>query len=216
MAARRANIQIVLTSLRSTERDRGAVLVEAVLVFPILILLAFGAIEFASAIKDQVEVTSVTRAGARTASQLAPLQLPHEAPLEAISMTAAKAIQSAASGLPFGAIDYILVYRSNNVGYPGKANAKVLDCDATESTCDKLYWQPDTTKPGGGYFYYDAGTVWSASSINSCLGDSGAQSVGVYVKARHQMITRLFGSSVALQSRAVMQFEPQKPGRCKP
>lgn len=199
---------------RGNEHDRGAVAVEAVLVFPVLIMLAFGAIEWTMVLKDQMEVTSVARAGARTASQLAPLQGPYVAPAEPISLTTAKAIRSAASGLPFDAIDYILVYRANNVGYPGKANAKVLDCDATESTCDKLFWVPDETKPGGGSFVNDPGAVWDAAGINSCLGDADAQSVGVYIKARHAMITGIFGGPKPLESRAVMKFEPQKPGRC--
>lgn len=189
---------------------------EFVLVVPILALLAFGAIEWTLVLKDQMELTSVTRAGARTASQLAPAQLPYVAPPEPISITTAKAIQSAASALPFDAIDYILVYRANNLGFPGRTDATVLDCDATESTCDKLYWIPDTTQPGGGYFRLDPGTIWDARAINSCLGDAGAQSVGVYIKGRHAMVTQLFASPVSIQSRAVMKFEPQKPGRCKP
>ena len=199
---------------RGSEHDRGAVAVEALFVFPILILLAFGAIEWTMVLKDQIEVTSVARAGARTASQLAPLQNPYVAPAESISLTTTKAIRSAASGLPFDAIDYILVYRANNVGFPGKPNSTVLDCDATESTCDKLIWVPDDTKPGGGSFVRDPGAVWNAVGINSCLGESGAQSVGVYIKARHAMITGLFGGPKPLESRAVMKFEPQKPGRC--
>lgn len=195
--------------------DRGAAAVEAVIVFPILVLLAFGAIEWTMVVKDQTEVTSVARAGARTASQLAPLFNPYVAPAEPISITTGKAIRSAASGLPFDAIDYVLVYKANNVGYPGKPGAKVLDCDNTESTCDKLIWFPDSTKPGGGYFTIDPGGLWDATSINSCLGDAGAQSVGVYIKGRHDMITGLFGGAKALQSRTVMKFEPRKPGRCK-
>jgi hypothetical protein len=194
--------------------DRGAVAVEALLVAPILIMLAFGAIEWTMVLRDQMEVTSVARAGARTASQLAPLHNPYVAPVEPISASTAKAIRSAASGLPFDSIDYILVYRANDVGYPGKANARVLDCDASESTCDKLVWVPDETKAGGGSFVNDPGVVWDATSVNSCLGDTGAQSVGVYIKARRHMITGLFGSTQSLESRVVMKFEPQKPGRC--
>ena len=203
-----------LTPVRAGQRDRGALAIEAALIVPLLVLLVFGVIEWSLVLRDQVEITSVARAGARTTSQLAPLQNPYVPPAEPISITTAKAIQSAASGLPYDAIDYILVYRANDLGYPGRNGSTVLDCDATESTCDKLIWFPDASDPDGGRFVRDPGVLWNAALIDACLGEAGHQSVGVYIKARHEMITGIFPSPVALSARTVMKFEPQKPGRC--
>ena len=187
--------------------------IEAALIVPILILLVFGIVEWSLVLRDQVELTSVARSGARTASQLAPLHNPYQPAVASpgtISSATASAIQRAASGLPFDAIDYILVYRANDLGYPGKNGSTVLDCDATESTCDKLVWRPLLNA-----FVPDPPSqFWSATSINSCLGDTGAQSVGVYIKGRHDMITGIFPSPTVISARTVMKFEPTKPGRC--
>jgi len=55
---------------RSTFRDgeRGAALVEFVLIVPIFLLLVFGAIEFASAYNDSAVVADAARAGGRIGS----------------------------------------------------------------------------------------------------------------------------------------------------
>src|SRR5207247_2464811 len=50
--------------------DRGAALVEAAVVLPLVLLLVFAIIEFGFTFKDLLTVTSATRAGARTATAL--------------------------------------------------------------------------------------------------------------------------------------------------
>ena len=196
--------------------DDGALLVEAAFIFPLLILLAFGIIEWSMVYKDQVEVTSVARAGARTASSLAPLQNPYEAKVTApggFTKATALAVASAASGLPYDAINYIRVYRANSSGHPGPDSNTTSFACVNDSTCDQFNWVPT---PAPGAFVQTGSSPWNATAINSCTGDAGAQSVGVYVEARHRMLTGIFGSERILKSYTVMKFEPQRPGRCKP
>ncbi|MGB7982007.1 MAG: TadE family protein, partial [Candidatus Nanopelagicales bacterium] len=88
--------------------ERGTVAIEAALIFPLLILLVFGIIEWSLVLKDQMELTSVARAGARTGSSLSPAR-PFVAPTPAMTRQVVDSLVSAASSLPRDTIDYVLV-----------------------------------------------------------------------------------------------------------
>jgi hypothetical protein len=55
---------------------------------------------------------------------------------------------------------------------------------------------------------------WASTSIAACTG-GGSDSVGVYMKATHKFLLPLFGSTIALSDRAVMQFEPLSSDTCQ-
>jgi Flp pilus assembly protein TadG len=55
-------------AVRRTRRDRGAVAVEFALLFPILLLLIFGMIDFGRALNAQITLTQAARTGARLAA----------------------------------------------------------------------------------------------------------------------------------------------------
>src|SRR5689334_8245351 len=53
---------------RGSRRQRGAVMVEAVIAFPLLIVLMMGCLEFGMAWRDSTSVSTALRASARTAA----------------------------------------------------------------------------------------------------------------------------------------------------
>jgi Flp pilus assembly protein TadG len=55
-------------AVRRTRRDRGAVAVEFALLFPILLMLVFGMIDFGRALNAQITITQASRTGARLAA----------------------------------------------------------------------------------------------------------------------------------------------------
>jgi Flp pilus assembly protein TadG len=55
-------------AVRRTRRDRGAVAVEFALLFPVLLLLIFGLIDFGRALNAQITLTQAARTGAREAA----------------------------------------------------------------------------------------------------------------------------------------------------
>jgi hypothetical protein len=179
--------------------DRGAVAVEAALIFPVLVLLIFGTIEFTLLLRDYVTVNSAVRSGARVASA--------EPRVATFAQDTADAIERSATAMPKNQIDFIYIYLANNKGFPG-ANG-VTDFGACPGTrCVKYVWNDSL-----GRFNDDASGTWPASSINACPGE--AQSVGVYMQATHNAVVGLFGNSWKVSDRAVMQFEPMRPGSCK-
>jgi hypothetical protein len=204
-------------------REDGAVAVEAALVMPILALLVFGIIEFGFLLRDYAGVSALVRTGARIASTGAdhgpgvcdtspgaPTCTPASSP--ALAQEAADAIQRSGVVSNPDQIQYILVYKANDKGYPGANGSTTMpaDCSST-SNCVKFVWRSSINQ-----FKYNSGS-WNSTSISACFPGSVANPmdrVGIYLKASHPMITGLFGSSISLSDRAVMDFEPLATQSC--
>lgn len=208
---------------RRTRREDGAVAVEAALVIPILCLLVFGMIEFSFVMRDYATVASMSRSGTRIASTgadhgpatcetgaAAPPCSPTTSP--ALAQEAADAIQRSGAAGNSAIIDYILVYESNSKGFPGAEATVAMPTDCSGSVnCVKFLWRPALSQ-----FKYASGT-WDSKTISACFpGTSAApmDRVGVYVHATHPMLTGLFGTSISLEDRTVMDFEPLPTQSC--
>jgi hypothetical protein len=213
----------MMRALGRRRREDGAVAVEAALVMPILALLVFGIIEFGFLLRDYAGVSSLVRTGARIASTGAdhgpgvcdtspgaPVCTPASSP--ALAQEAADAIQRSGIASNPDQIQYILVYKANDKGYPGADGSTTMPADCTGvSNCVKFVWRPSVDK-----FKYNSG-AWNSTTISACFPGSTANPmdrVGIYLKATHPMITGLFGSSISLSDRAVMDFEPLATQSC--
>ena len=200
---------------RSRQGDRGAVMVEMALVLPLLLLLVFGIIDFSLAMKDKASVASSVRVGARIASTGADAGpgicpdppdphfpcSPTRTPL--LAQAAADAIATAGTAMPKDSIEEIWVYRYKDSFGSAPPVACVTDC--------VIYrWNA-----GADRFQYKAGT-WVSSTIDACLNDPSAMSVGVYMRAAHDFVSPFFGASVHLTDFAVMKFEPLPNLQCRP
>lgn len=203
-------------------RERGAVAVEAALVTPVLVVLVFGIIEFSFALRDYVAVSSAVRTGARIAStgadlgpgvcptDLASPCTPSSSPK--LAQEAADAIQRAGSAMPKDSIDYILVYKANDGGYPGTETAMPSSCNGI-SDCVRFTWRDAEDK-----FRYSGGS-WDSTTISACFpGTAGSplDRIGVDMHATHKFMTAIFGSSIGLSDHAVMDFEPLPSDSCGP
>jgi hypothetical protein len=213
----------MMCAFRRRRREDGAVAVEAALVMPILALLVFGIIEFGFLLRDYAGVSSLVRTGARVASTgadhgpgtcevgaTAPPCTSASSP--ALAQEAADAIQRSGSASNPDQIQYILVYKANDKGYPGANGSTTMptDCSAT-TNCVKFIWRPTLDS-----FKYSSGT-WTSSSISACFPGSATSPmdrVGIYLKATHPMLTGLFGTSISLSDRAIMDFEPLATESC--
>lgn len=197
--------------------------VEAALVMPILALMVFGIIEFGFLLKDYAGVSALVRTGARIASTGAadgpgtcdtspgaPTCTPTSSP--ALAQEAADAIQRSGVVSNPDQIQYILVYKANDKGYPGANGSTTMpaDCSAT-ANCVKFVWRASINQ-----FKFNSGS-WNSTSISACFPGSPTNPmdrVGIYLKASHPMITGLFGTSIPISDRAVMDFEPLATQSC--
>lgn len=207
---------------RRAGQERGAVAVEAALVTPLLVLLVFGIIEFSLLLRDHVAVSSAVRTGGRIASTgagsgagvcdtgpTAPPCTPESSP--ALAQAAADAIQRAGSAMPKDAIDYIYVYRANTGGYPGPiGNTAIPEGSCGYADCVKFVWVDAQNR-----FRFASGS-WDSRTINACINDPDAMTVGIYMRATHRFITGLFGDTMSVADRAVLKFEPLTTELCAP
>lgn len=195
---------------RRPASERGAVAVEAALVIPILMLLVFGIIEMSLLLRDSLAVTSSVRAGGRVASALAGAGpagtneggdctapcTPANAPM--LAQMAANAVQTSGSALPEDSVQELWVFRANPQGFPGAAGSTAWTCTVN---CVRFRWVPARDQ-----FRYLSGN-WASAGINACV-NSSPDSVGIYLRARHDFITGLFGAGLDISDSAVFTFEP--------
>ncbi len=187
--------------------------VEAALVIPLLVVLAFGMIELALLLRDNVAATTLAREGARTASA--------EPRVSTFVTDAVNAVQRSAATLPANTIEEIWVYRPNSVpASPSQSqlnNAKFPAGQTSFATCTvdcvKYGWfDPDGSGPTVGSVRLKPGSAvsdWDPTDINACLADPAAHSVGVYVRTNHPWVLGFFsGAGTKVEAWTVMKFEP--------
>jgi Flp pilus assembly protein TadG len=196
------------------------VAVEAAIVLPMVILLIFGMVEFSLLLRDYVSLTAATRAGTRLASAEAAAGGCNTAvygatcvstSVPAAAQDAANAMQRALSGVPSTSVNYVLVYKANDKGYPGATGSTVMPTSCSGvSNCVMFTWNVAAQQ-----YRYNSG-AWDSRTINACVNDVAQDSVGIYVKATHTWLTGLFGQTIGLSDRSVNKFEPLPSDSCKP
>jgi len=206
--------------------ESGAVAIEAAIVLPVLLLMIFGMIEFAFVMRDYAGVANSVRVGSRVAATGAaagpgtcetgpdvPVCTSTSSP--SLAQEAADAIQRGGSSMPGDNINYLLVYKANAAGFPGAEGITTMPTTcASTANCVKFVWRDALNA-----FRYSSGS-WSSVSISACFPGSptnpllGMHRVGIYLDATHPMMTGLFGASIHLQDRAVMNFEPLPTQSC--
>ncbi len=184
-----------MRSIMPRRRERGAIAVEAgLLIAFVLAPLLLGMVELALFLRDHVAATSLSRSGARVASQ--------EPRRDTFTQDAADALERSASAIPRDAIDFIWIYLDPGTGSP----------PATCNTDCVVYRWVDGSP---GRFAYQSGS-WSASSVNACQGDPTAHSVGVLVQATHTWFFGFLGADSDVRANTVMRFEPLYPDHTVP
>jgi hypothetical protein len=177
------------------------VAVEAALIFPLLVVLVFGMIEFSLLMRDHVATTSVVRAGARTASA--------SGSNPAFVQLTVDAMERAGSALPRDSYESLWIYKANDDGLPigstGPNHFEAADCN---TSCIRYQWNEarDEFRP------VDV-NAWPQSSIRACPG-APFDAVGVYLSAEHKWVTGLFGTTTTVSDRAVLNFEPFALDEC--
>ncbi len=184
---------------RRARGERGAVIVEFALVLPLLVSLTFGIVEFSSAYHASSTIADATRAGGRVGSALATEST--------YASRIADAVAATLQTLPADEPQELWIYRANAQGYPGSGTG-FTTCAAN---CIRYQWNPstrtfDTSSPSGG--------GWAASTHQVCT--QPFDELGVYVRARHAFVTRLFGTIVTLRDHSVFRFEPVPSSVCSP
>jgi Flp pilus assembly protein TadG len=186
--------------------QQGAVLVEAALVLPVMILVVMGIIEFGFAFASSTTTTGSSRSGARlgaaayaTAGTISTNQ---RSAADQIADTVSADLVGLTSAEPVG----MLIYRVDKTstdgapvgGFPtdnGISTGCTTDCFRYEWDGSKMAWD------SGGWPDPDACGM-------------ELDSIGVYVKAKHNYITGMIGDHVYVDGETVMRLEPLPSDQC--
>jgi Flp pilus assembly protein TadG len=189
-----------LRAWRARRDERGATIVEAAIILPLLILLTFGAIEFGIGFRDSAAVASSTRSGARIASALT-AQPSFEA-------NAKLSVSDSLKDLLHATPQVMVIYQANangdpNAGTPGNGYAGCTNCFRYTWDAANKVWSSNLS-----------GDTWTAAEQQTAACANTLPSVGVYVRASQSFITGLFGASKTFDHKTVMRLEPVSSGQC--
>lgn len=181
-------------------RERGAVLVEAAIIVPVVAFLTFGAIEFGFAFNEQGTARSATRTAARAASTQ-----PRAAAAD-FERAAVDTLDAASRNFANGVPELALVYE-----FTGTELSSAGACLAS-GNCAVYRW--DTAVPPG-RFVRDGGDPWEPAERDACAG--ATDRVGVFLAVGHDWITGLplnASGGVTITSNTVMALEPVPGTQC--
>ncbi|MGA7281664.1 MAG: TadE family protein [Acidimicrobiia bacterium] len=176
--------------------ERGASLVEAAILIPMLLLLAIGLSEVGFLVVDYLTVTNAAREGARTGAAAANFD---DGTIDADDLII-NAVEESACNLTFGTLKEVRIFKADANGDPTAGSINVytpggggLFCDSPtyNLTCTSCNWPP-----------------MSRDRVPPTLDD-----IGVEVTFTHNDVTGLFPfPTVDWTETAVMQIEPDTRG----
>jgi Flp pilus assembly protein TadG len=183
---------------RRARGDRGAVLVEAAFVLPVMLMLVFGIIEFGLAWRGKITVETGARAGARTSSNLGKSSL---ADYSALQTTI-----SALSSIPTVNIDLVVIFNANSSGTIDPTCA----AGTPQTNVCNVYAPSTFTLPSTSFGCGSGSPDRYWCPTNRTVDQSlNPDYVGVYVKTHHTFVTQMFGTSgPTITATAVLRLEP--------
>jgi len=195
-----------LAGSRRAGDDRGAVLIEALIVIPILMMITLGIIEYGGAYREDSTVAAASRAGARVASALSKTDFGVTTASTDSGVVTASAVASVLQSLGSNAPQQVWIYRVEPL------NSACGPPTFVSCTYKVGYQWNSTTKsfattPLGG------SNAWPATGQNACAGGTIDQ-IGVWITANHTAVTHMFGTGRALTGQTVMRLEPNVTANC--
>ena len=171
--------------------QRGAALVEAAIVLPLILILTAGIVEYGVAFHESAAVASASRAGARTASAM-----PKNDQLAfGAADSASSQLQGAGSDDPVAV--WIFRVQAGTTGPIGVFGG-CTDCVGYPWNAATHRFDTALALPGS--------SPWLTASEDACAGES--DQVGVAVMLDHQYLFGVFGRSKRLTHTTVMRLEP--------
>jgi Flp pilus assembly protein TadG len=221
---------MVVNAPRQTRRahgDQGAVLAEAAILTPVLMLLIFGILEFGLLFRDYLAISDAVsdgvRWGALQGDDVRYITDPDDDDVEVAvtpDYSIVAAIREATSSLPKDSIERIVVYRTGATRF-GSAMEQLPDACKTgsSSTADDCNVYPGNEAflavQNADFDYFDCTTNasspecgWPQDQRDDGPAASQIDHIGVYVKLDHDLVTGFFGNDFTLERAQMSRLEP--------
>lgn len=223
---------------RGEGRDRGATIIEAAIVMPVLMLIIFGVLEMGMLFRNYLSVTQLTRDGARSASAYG---RDYDADFRTISV-----IKNTVDVITSGEVKRVVIFDAtadredsrvpaicttadptnpNSINpAPANLDANIFKHDSELTSAEAAaiercnIFTPDTWLDAPRYGCDDLGNAGDDPDfdLNWCpfvrdvSAQDGTDYVGIYVEFEHNWVTGLFGSSRTITETMIMRLEPKE------
>ncbi|MGI9602797.1 MAG: TadE/TadG family type IV pilus assembly protein [Acidimicrobiales bacterium] len=199
-------MRIAPKSLRAsadTDQDdeRGAALIEAAIIMPVLLLIVFGVFEFGLLFRDELTLAQSTRDGARAGSAYGN---DYDADFKLL-----RTIENASTAVPPELITRIVVFDPGTAEENGAPTQDCKDGIAVVDVCNvytPANWA-DTARFGCNDSN-DLDKFWCPADRRVQLGNVGY--IGVWVEFLHPFVTGFFGEDITLTDQTIMRIEPKE------
>lgn len=176
--------------------ERGAVLVEAIFVLPVMLVLTFGAIEFGIAYNQKGNLEAATRAGARVGATI--FSTPENPPFNnQMAHQVFTAVNAALLDGTTPGLKHLYIYK---YGLPNPdTNGCGIDC--VSYPVDPGNQNQFLDNPGGG--------GWPLADRNGC--GLTPDKISVEIVGEHSLITKMIPAipdQIDISSTSTLQFEP--------
>lgn len=202
--------------------DRGATIVEAAIVTPVVMLILLSVLEFGMLFRNYLTVTQMTRDAARTASAYGD-DFDADFRIASIAANTAKVATS-------GEVKRMVVFKGSNEELSvvpdicktarhddPLVNADLADILSGPENC--IILTPDTWRDAERYGCNNFGNTagddpdfdlnW-CPTLRDVAATGGTDYVGVWVEFEHRWVTGLFGESMTITDSMIMRLEPKE------
>jgi hypothetical protein len=193
---------------RRAAGERGAALVEAAFITPVFALLVFGILEFGLAFRDFLTVANVSRDSARGASAYGDSLY--------ADYNVIQVAKQSSKGFRPNEIRRIVIFNAGSVNgsirnpsHP--AHVCLTSTQGSVAGECNVYTAADLNRPKSDFgckTTQNLDRFWCPTS-REIRASGPPDYVGVYVMARHDFITGLFGRGMDMTDEIVMRIEPQ-------
>ena len=190
---------------RRTADERGAALIEAAFVIPVLVVIVLGIMEFGLVFASTSTATQASRSGTRVAA----VQYAAAGTTAAAQRTATDSIAAAVSadlkGLGGATPVGIAIYKvdpTSTSGLPVGGNPGTNMVGGCTDRCVRYTWNGTT-------MVYSSGSWTDPDACGSTI-----DSIGVYVQVNHKYVTGLLGTYRTVTGKTVMRLEPLSTDQC--
>lgn len=191
----------MMSRLRRPRPERGSAIVEFALVSVLLIVFAFGIIEFGLAWQDRLTVQTAARAGVRVGSSLTTNSLADYNILAAVA--------SSLHDVGAANVEYVVIYKSTTSDGKPPALCSGTIPISVAATCN-VYTGAQLAALNSSQFgcgIGDLDILWCPTTRINLLA-SGPDYLGVWIRVKHNMVGHVYSNPVKITDSAVMRLEP--------
>jgi hypothetical protein len=187
--------------------DRGAALIEAALVTPVLMWLLLSIMEGGLLFRDWLSLGNMTAGGVRAAAISGSDGLADYVILQNLRKTGA--------GLARSQIDHIAIFKASSATSSVPSSCKTGPVSGTCNTYAPSDMDlPQTSTAFGCLAGVSKDRFWCPTTRKNAVfntnGNGPPDWIGVYVRYTHRYISQLFGSTLVLEDQSITKLEPRR------